>query len=69
MPAHRKSYSSFPGRAAVFAAFSAAGAWTSKDLATWARSNGGSEPTYAALAWYVRRGKIAYTPNRWVLVT
>jgi hypothetical protein len=62
----QRSYSAFPGRAAVLAELKRAGHWTPKDVAAWARCNGGSEPTYAALAWAVRRGKVAYTPNLWV---
>lgn len=63
-----RSYASFPGRAACLAELKRAGHWTPRTLHAWARVNGGSEPTYAALHWAVRRGRVSYTPNRWVWV-
>lgn len=58
----------FPGRAAVLKALKAEGSWTARDVFNWARQNGGSEPTYAALDYWTRRGRITYTPNLWVAV-
>lgn len=63
-----RSYAAFPGRDAVLAELKRAGVWTPRALAAWARCNGGSEPTYAALHWAVRRGRVSYTPNRWEFV-
>jgi DNA-binding SARP family transcriptional activator len=54
-------------RAAVLAELKRAGGqWSPSQLHAWARANGGSEPTYAALDFYVRRGRVAYSPNLWV---
>lgn len=63
-----RSFARFPGRAAVLAELKRAGTWTPRALHAWARANGGSEPTYAALDFYVRRGRVAYSPNRWAFV-
>lgn len=64
MSQHR-SYARFPGRAAVLVAVKEAGTWTARDVFAWARCNGGSEETYAALAWFVKRGKLGYANNAW----
>ena len=55
-------------RAAMLAELAAAGAWSARDVFAFARANGGSEATYAALAWAVSRGRVAYAPNVWTFV-
>ncbi len=63
-----RTYARFPGRPAVLKALrEAGGAWTPTDAFRWACSNGGSEPTYSALAHYVARGKLDYDGKRWQL--
>lgn len=54
----------FPGRKAVLDALTeSGGSWTPHQMFDWARRNGGTADTYAALAWHVRKGKLTYSPT------
>jgi hypothetical protein len=53
-------------RRSVLAEVQAAGTWTPRQLSAYARGQAdGSEPVYEALHYWVRKGRITYTPNLW----